>query len=169
MSTPRAPSSNRVLIWVTLLVAAGLASAHCARGSGHVLTQAERDAILAADGPYDDDSCYYVQQWSCSALNSTGGVTACGTATYPTCSGDCTNSCSGTLNSWACWAEDDGPYGGCPAFAAVLPQQTCGAKMTGTWCTGTPSYCYCNGGTPTQTQCGNLNGEPINAPPECED
>jgi hypothetical protein len=170
--------SHVVLPWKLpaslLILAAGFAYLGAASTPNHLLSVREKTLILAADG---GQQCYFINSYVCAALNGTGGVTvtACGQSTYPNCSGDCTNACSGGISSYSCWEDDThGPYTQCPNFQIQQPPTSCGFRTAGANCTGgipvggTGYVCYCTNGTLTRTSCGNASAKPNRFPPACQ-
>ena len=165
-------SARTLIALFGVLAPIAVFSGGSAKGN-HLLTAVEKSSIRAADGN-PDTVCYYINSYYCNALNGTGGdsVTACGSATYPNCSGDCTNACNASATlSWACHEAENGPYGSCPNF----PKNngiSCGVQSVGASCVGGTQSglgfaCYCTDGTPGMNPCGDANKKPTPLPGAC--
>ena len=158
-----------------LVVAALIVFASGAKGGSHLLSEGEKESVLAANGLVVPP-CFYIGAYPCNALTSPGGgsvgngFTACGDSQVPHCAGDCTNACGGTLSvSWACLESKTGPYGGCPNFDQN-PNMSCGFQKTGGSCASNGNgYCACFNGNNVNpaVNCGLANTQPANFPPSC--
>jgi hypothetical protein len=159
---PRFPmgTCSRLAIGVALLSTAWIAAGAFGSDS-RLLDAAEKFAILGAGSGGDiNNECGYIVQMPCASFNSTGNFTGCANAHYPTCSGDCANSCGQQAQSaWRCPGGADPPYK-CPSFPAL--GQDCGSVTTGASCIGSGGNCYCTGGTPVDPpkRCGDANTQP---------
>lgn len=81
-----------------------------ATADNRLLTTDQKESIQAAGGSVGP--CFLINVYNCGALSGTssgGTVTGCGMQSFPSCTGDCTNSCSRTtIRSWSCQSVNSG-------------------------------------------------------------
>ncbi len=152
---------------MTLVVAALVGFASVAKGSNHLLSEREKQSILASYA-FFKPPCWYIGSYNCASMSGSGGpLTGCGQGSGAFCSGSCTNSCNLQTNtSWACVeGNGNGPYGACPTFTAGAG--TCGFQTNNSNCVSVNNVCLCSGGNNTTTACGNTQAEPTKYPGPC--